>query len=121
MEYGAIVWDPYTTNDINQLEKMDNVGKRYSSQEKSDRSPNLADLELENLQSRRTSRQLEVVECLVPAINHEELLVKCKPIMIMKPRRFEDFESANVVVNSAKGNSITFEATTEQYKNSFVI
>jgi len=44
--------------------------------------------------------------------------------MIIKPRRFEDFESATIVISSVKNNSKALETTpreTEQYKNSFFI
>jgi len=89
----------------------------------------LADLELENLRMQsRTSKRLVflywVVEGLVLDINPEEFLVNSKPKMIIKPRRFEDFESATIVISSVKNNSKALETTpreTEQYKNSFFI
>ena len=46
-----------------------------------------------------------VVEGLIPAINLEEFLVKSKPKRIIKPRHFEDFESANIVIKSVNNNS----------------
>ena len=80
------------------------------------------DLKLENLQQKRTSLRLvflyKVVEGLVPAINPSEYLVKSKP------KRFDNFESANIVNNSVKNNSKALETTvcnTEQYKNSFFV
>jgi hypothetical protein len=75
----------------------------------------LVDLEKENLQSRRSSQRLvflhKVVEYLIPAIISVELLVKSKPKRIIKPRRFEVVESANIVINSVKNNSKTHETT----------
>ncbi len=68
-----------------------------------------------------------MVEGLVPAINHYEFLVKSKPKCKIKPKRFDNFENANIVNNSDKNNSKALETTvtsicnTEQYKNSFFI
>ena len=87
----------------------------------------LNDLKWENLQLRRTSLRLvflyKVVEGLVPAIN-PEYFVKSKPKRKIKPKRFDNFESANIVNNSVKNNSKALETTacnTEQYKNSFFV
>ena len=84
----------------------------------------LNDLTLENLQLRRTSQRLvflyKVVEGLVPAVNPSEFLVKSKPKCKIKPKRFVNFESTNIVNNSIKNNSKALETTvcnTEQYNN----
>jgi hypothetical protein len=46
-----------------------------------------------------------VVEGLAPAINPSEFLVKSKPKRKIKPKRFDNFENANIVNNSDKNNS----------------
>ena len=106
MEYGAIVWDPYTIGDINKLERIQQRAARfitgdYKSREKGSVTKILNDLKLENLQLRRTSLRLvflyKVVEGLVPAINHSEFLVKSKLKRKIKPKRFDNFESASIV------------------------
>jgi hypothetical protein len=55
----------------------------------------LAELELESLQSRRTSQQLivlyKVVEGLVPAIKPEDYLTKSRQRSTIKPKRFDDY------------------------------
>ena len=131
MEYGAIAWDPYTTSDINKLERIQRRAARfitgdYKTREEGSVTKMLNDLK--NLQLRRTSLRLvflhKVVESLVPAINPSELLVKGKPKRKIKPKRFDNFESANIVNNSVKNNSKALETTvcnTEQYKNSFFV
>jgi hypothetical protein len=88
----------------------------------------LNDLKLENLQLRRTNLRLvflyKVVEGLVPAINPSDFLVKSKLKHKIKPKRFDKFESANIVNNSVKNNSKSPETNvcnTEQYKNSFFV
>jgi len=55
-------------------------------------------------------------------MNPGELLLKSKPKRKIKLRRFEDFESTNLVIYSVENNSKALETTpckTEQYKNSF--
>ena len=85
MEYGAIVWDPYTTSDINKLERIQRRAARfitgdYKTREEGSVTKMLNDLKLENLQLRRASLRLyKVVEGLVSAINPSEFLVKGKP------------------------------------------
>jgi len=46
-----------------------------------------------------------VVEGLAPAINPSEFLGKSKPKCKIKPKRFDNYESANIVNNSVKNNS----------------
>jgi hypothetical protein len=80
MEYGAIVWDPYTTVDTSKLERIQRREARfitgeYKSREEVSVKTMLAELELESLQSRRTSQRLilllKVVEGLFPAIKQK--------------------------------------------------
>ena len=52
-----------------------------------------------------------MVEGLVPVINPYEFLVKSKPKRSIKPKRFDNFESANIVNNSVKNNSKALETT----------
>jgi hypothetical protein len=57
MEYGAIVWDLYTTVDTNKLERIQRRTARfiagdYKSREEGSVTKMLAELELESLQSR---------------------------------------------------------------------
>ena len=130
IEYGAIVWDPDTTSDINKLERIQRRAVRfitgdYKTREEGSVTNVLNDLKLENLQLRRTSLRLvflyKMVEGLVPVINPYEFLVKSKPKRSIKPKRFDNFESANIVNNSVKNNSKALETTvtsmcnTEQY------
>ncbi|XP_071158235.1 uncharacterized protein [Mytilus edulis] len=113
MEYGAIVWDPYTSNNINQLERIQRAARfiigDYKSREEGSVTKMPTVLELEHLQSRRTSQRLvflyKVVDGLVPAIKPDEFLVKNKTKRTIKPTRFVDFENTNIVSNSVKNNS----------------
>ena len=86
----------------------------------------LAELELESLQSRRTSQRLillyKVVEELVPVIKTEDYLTKGRQRRIIKPKRFDDYVNTNIVENSVKNNTKSLDRiqyNTEQYRNSF--
>ncbi|XP_071161129.1 uncharacterized protein [Mytilus edulis] len=130
MEYGAIIWDPYTQHDINQLERIQRRAARfitgdYRSREEGSVTKMLAELELDNLKTRRTSQRLvflyKVVEGLVSAINPDDFLVKSKPKRKIKPKTFDNFVCANIVTNSVKNNSKALDTTpsnTNLYKNS---
>jgi hypothetical protein len=66
MEYGAIVWDPYTRVDTNKLERIQRREARfitgdYKSREEVSVIKMMAELELESLQSRRTSQRLIIL------------------------------------------------------------
>ena len=73
----------------------------------------LAELELESMQSRRTSQRLillyKVVEGLVPAIKTEDYLTKSRQRRIIKPKRFDDYVNTNIVENSVKNNTKSFD------------
>ena len=128
MEYGAIVRVPYTTVDTNKLERIQRRAARfitgdYKSREEGSVAKMLVELELESLQSRRTSQRLillyKVVEGLVPAIKPEDYLTKSRTI---KPKRFDEYVNTNIVENSVKNNTKSFDriqCNTEQYRNSF--
>ena len=86
----------------------------------------LAELELESLQSRRTSQRLillyKVVEGLVPAIKPEDYLTKSRQRRTIKPKRFDDYVNTNIVENYIKNNTKSFDriqCNTDQYRNSF--
>jgi hypothetical protein len=95
MEYGAIVWDPYTTSDINKLERIQRRAARFITGD-------------------YKTREEGSITKMVPAINSSESLVKRKPKRKIKPKRFDNFESANIVNNSVKNNFKELE-TTVQY------
>jgi hypothetical protein len=86
----------------------------------------LVELELESLQSRRTSQRLillyKVVEGPVPAIKPEDYLTKSRQRKTIKPKWFDDYVNTNIVENSVKNNTKSFDRiqyNTEQYRNSF--
>jgi hypothetical protein len=78
----------------------------YKSREEGSVAKILAELELESLQSRRTSQRLillyKVVEGLVPAIKPEDYLTKSRQRRTIKPKRFDDYVNTNIVENSVR-------------------
>jgi oligoendopeptidase F len=62
-EYGAIIWDPYNTKDINKLENLQRRGARfitkdYKSREEGSMTKMRGDLDLPLLQTRRQHQRL---------------------------------------------------------------
>ena len=99
----AIVWDPYTTVDTNKLERIQRRAVRFItgdlSREEGFVAKMLAELELESIQSRRTSQRLIVLykafEGLVPAIKPEDYLTKSRQRRTIKPKRFDNYVNTN--------------------------
>jgi hypothetical protein len=127
MEYGAIVWDPYTTVDTNKLERIHRRAARfitgdYKSREEGSVTKMLAELELESLQSRRTIQRLILLYKVIPVFKPEDYLTKSRQRRTIKPKRFDDYVNTNIVENSVKNNTKSFDriqCNTEQYRNSF--
>jgi hypothetical protein len=77
MEYGSIIWDPYTKQEITQLESIQRRGARfitkdYKSREEGCMTKMLTELNLRTLQSRRQKQRLiffyKVAKGQVPAM-----------------------------------------------------
>ena len=131
MEYGAIVWDPYTIVDTNKVKRIQRRAAKFITGDNKSRKEGfvtkmLAELELESLQSRRTSQRLifmyKVVEGLAPAIKPEDYLTINRQGRTIKHKRFDDYVNTNIVENSVKNNTKSFDriqGNTEQYRNSF--
>jgi hypothetical protein len=72
--------------------------------------------------SQRLILLYKVVEGLVPAIKPEDYLTKGRQRRTIKPKRFVDYVNTNIVENSVKNNTKSFDiiqCNTEQYRNSF--
>jgi hypothetical protein len=83
LEYGCLIWDPYTNKNIDKLERLQKRAARfikddYKSRESGCVTNMLKDLELKPLQERRKPIRLtmfyKVVEGLVLAIASEDYL-----------------------------------------------
>ena len=61
---------------------------------------------------------------MVPAIDPSELLTESKQKRKIKPKRFEDCVTVNIVTNSVKNNTKALEvptSNTEQFRHSFFV
>ena len=133
MEYGAIVWDPYITSNINKLERVQRQAARfitgdYRSREDGCITNMLAKLELQDLKTRRSSQKLiflyKVVEGLVPAIEPEDFLKKSRPKRKISTKKFDNFETTNIIEKQVKNNTKCFNippSKTPQYTNFFFV
>ena len=84
LEYGSVVWDPYTQQDINAIEKVQRqaarfITKDYRSRESGCVTSMLDRLNLPTLQQRREIDRLvymfKIVGGTVPAINADEYFI----------------------------------------------
>jgi hypothetical protein len=51
----------------------------------------------------------KVVEGLIPAIKPEDYLTKSRQRRTIKPKRFDDYVNTNIVENSVKNNTKSFD------------
>ena len=133
MEYGAIIWDLYTKQEITKLESIQRRGARfitkdYKSREDGAMTRMLRELELPSLQDRRKQQRLiffyKVVEGQIPAIPPDSYIKFQRNKRNIKPKTFENFESSNIIHFRSRNNSRPVEipnSRTEQHRNSFFI
>ena len=81
MEYGGIIWDPYTETNINRLERIQRQAARFITENyRSREEGSVSNIDLQELKERRTSQKpiflYKVVEGLVPAIESDDYLKK---------------------------------------------
>ena len=133
MEYGAIIWDPYLTTEIDKLESIQRRGarfitKNYKSREEGSLTKMLRDLDLPSLASRRQHQRLiffyKVVEGMIPAIQPDDYINFQKPKRQIRAKRFEDYTSKNIVTNQERINTRAVaipENKTDQFRNSLFV
>lgn len=120
LEYGSVIWDPYTNKDIDRLESIQKRAARfikhdYRSREKGCVTRMLEDLKLEPLQERRKHQRLvmfyRVVEGLVPALQELDYLQPNRNKRRIRAKVFSDCESQNIVkkqeINNTRGYNVT--------------
>ena len=132
LDLSPIVWDPYYSQDIDKLERIQKQAARfitgnYKSREEGLITNMLKDLGLEPLKEGRSYNRLvffyKVVEGLVPPIPPEELLQPVRARRQIKAKKYSDCETINIidrqVVNNNRGYKVE-QCRTEQYKNRFL-
>ena len=136
LEYGATVWDPYSKQDVDRLERVQRQAARfikrdYRTREKQDAWDTcmLQELNLPPLQERRKQQRLtalyKIVKGQIPAMPPESFLMPAdRNRRRIGPTTFKDCDSANTIARHKIHNSCGFkipDSKTEQYKNSFFV
>ena len=135
MEYGSIIWDPYTNQEITKLESIQRRGawfipKDYQSREEGCMTKMLNELNLPTLQSRRQKQRLiffyKVVEGQVPAMPPDLLVFVNyqKPKRQIRAKKIDNCVTTNTVTSSVRKNSkciVIPPSRTDQYKHSFFV
>ena len=134
LEYGSIIWDPHLQKDVDKLEKIQRQAARFITRDYFSRDPGcvtkmLKDLELPTLQDRRRHLRLtflyKVAEGLIPSLPPDKYLKTIKNKRHIKPKKFSDHISTNIVETYCTNNSRPFQIPpnngSEIYKNSFFV
>jgi hypothetical protein len=133
MEYGAIIWDAYTKQEITKLESIQRTGARlitkdYKFCEEGTMTRMLKELDLPSLQDWRKHQRLiffyKVVKRQIPAIPADSYMKFQRNKRNIKPKRFQNFESSNIISFRSMNNSRPLQiptSRTEQHKNCIFI
>ena len=131
LEYGAIIWDPYQKQEIDQMERIQRKAVRFISRDFRSNTPGfvtglLKKHNLPTLQERRQDLRLtflyKVVEGLVPAIPPEKYLTPQKPGRQIRPRLQQNSTNPNPIQNLVRKHNRCYvvpTSNTVQFKNSF--
>lgn len=131
LEYGSIVWDPYTQQDKQCLEKIQRRAARfiignYKTKSEGFMTQTLKDIGLPPLHRRRLYNRLaffhKIANGLVPAIKPEDHLTPLDKKRRIKPTRYSGYLSKNPIENQSRNNSKCFlniDSRCAQYKHSF--
>ena len=115
LEYGAVIWDPSSKQEIKKLERIQRqsarfVNRDYRSREKGCMTKMLKDLELPTLQQRRKELRLSLLynisEGSVQGIPRDTYLKKVREKRnITETKKFEDYVHNNMVAKYVTKNS----------------
>jgi hypothetical protein len=130
MEYGSIIWDPYTKQEITKLESIQRREARFITKDYKSRegcmTKMLNELNLPTLQSRRQKQRLiffyKVVEGQVPAMPPDLFVKYQKSKRQIRAKKFDNCITNNIVTSSVRNNSkciVITPSRTDQYKHSF--
>jgi hypothetical protein len=132
LEYAAAVWDPYTSKEIEKLEKVQRraarfVSRDYKSRETGCVTKMLQEHNLPPLQQRRKEIRLalfyKIANGSLPGLPAAEYLTPTRNKRLIKATRFDGCVSRNVVENHQTRHSRCFQTprgTSEVFRNSFL-
>jgi hypothetical protein len=104
MEYGSIIWDPYTKQEITKLESIQRRGARfitkdYKSREEGCMTKMLNELNLPTVQSKRQKQRLiffyKVVEGQIPAMLPDIFVKYQKSKRQIRAKKFDNCVTNN--------------------------
>jgi hypothetical protein len=114
MEYGSVIWDPYTKQEKTKMESIQRRGTRiitkdYKSREEGCMTKMLNELNLPTLQSRRQKQRLiffyKVVEGQVPAMPPDLFVNDQKPKRLIRAKNLYNCVTTNIVNSLVRNNS----------------
>ena len=119
LEYAATVWDPFTKNEIDKLERVQKQAARFISNDYKSREPGcitrmLQELNLPSLQLRRQQQRLKLLYKIqanqLPAIPPQNFLTPAnKTKRRIKLKTNQDFEEMNILKRQAFKNTMAFK------------
>ena len=133
LDYSAIIWDSYYTQDINKLERIQKQAARFITGDYKSRNEGcvtkmIHDLRLEFPQERRSFNRLvffcKVVEGLVPPIPPEEFFQPTRQKRQIRAKTYTNFVTSNIKDSQVTYNNRSYkvdQCKTEQYRNSFFV
>ena len=134
LEYASSVWDPYTKENIDRIEKVQRQAARFIQKDYRSREPGcvtrmLEELNLPTLETRRKNQRLQLLkkinENCVPSLPPGHFLTPAnKSKRQIKPKTFGDFIDERILDRLIIRNSSGFRVpavNTDQYKHSFFI
>ena len=134
MEYGCVIWDPYTKTDIDKLERIQRsaarfIMKNYYSRQEGCVTEMLNQLQLPSIEVRRRHLRLtlmyKVVEGHVPGILKDSYIQQHRPKRAIRRTKFFGYSYSNIVDNYVTNNSKCYkpirQANSVNFKNSFFV
>ena len=134
LEYASSVWDPYTKENIDRIEKVQRQAARFIQKDYRSREPGcvtrmLEELNLPTLETRRKNQRLQLLkkinENCVPSLPPGHFLTPAnKSKRQIKPKTFGDFIDERILDRLIIRNSSGFRVpavNTDQYKHSVFI
>ncbi len=131
LEYASIVWSPYHQQEIDSIEKIQRKAARfisgnYISREEGFMTALLKELDLPTLESRRKASRLcflyKIIYNKLPSIKPETFLTPRPPKRRIKPTRYHNCDTLNILENQCSNNSRALKylhCKTQQYNSSF--
>ena len=102
LEYGAVIWDPFTQNEINEIERLQRqaasfITNDYHSWQTGSMTQTFKKCHPSTLQQRRKDIRLtflfKIVEDMITAIPKDNYLVQLLNKRKIKPKQFQDYVS----------------------------